>query len=80
MTIVTNISPLTGKENKMTIDVTIDQIQSWEGGVLIQNAMPNLSPEEREFMISGYTVDEQRLIFGSGEEEEEEEEEQGLPF
>jgi hypothetical protein len=30
----------------------------WERGVLIQDAMPHLSPDEREFLMTGITPDE----------------------
>jgi len=35
--------------------VTLAQLNEWESGVLAQNAMPNLSADEREFLISGCT-------------------------
>ncbi len=42
-------SPFSGNTNSMEIEVTQEQLSSWESGVLIQNAMPNLSADEREF-------------------------------
>tara|TARA_R100000234_G_C4931634_1_gene148761 strand:+ start:601 stop:747 length:147 start_codon:yes stop_codon:yes gene_type:complete len=42
----------------MEIDVTEEQIALWESGVLIQNAMPNLSADEREFIKTGITPEE----------------------
>lgn len=51
---ITKTSPLTGQENTMLLDVTIDQVHQWKfGGVLIQDAMPQLSNAEREFPITG---------------------------
>ena len=41
-------SPFSGNKNVMNIDVTEEQIASWQGGQLIQEAMPNLSADERE--------------------------------
>jgi len=57
-------SPFTGKVNAMDLPVTIEQVQKWENGELIQNAMPNLSADEREFLISGYTADDWSKMFG----------------
>ena len=42
----------------MDIDVSHEQIALWEGGMLIQNAMPNLCEDEREFIMTGITPDE----------------------
>jgi hypothetical protein len=39
----------------------------WEGGELIQNVMPELSPEEREFLISGITPKEWDEYYGKEE-------------
>lgn len=55
---ITRKSPFTGKVNTLEIDVTPDQIAAWQGGALIQNAMPHLSPDEREFIMTGITPDE----------------------
>jgi len=36
------------------LDVTDEQIANWRNGALIQRAMPNLTADERELLISGY--------------------------
>lgn len=36
---------------------TTEQYDRWKGGELIQVAMPELSPEDREFLISGMSPD-----------------------
>ena len=51
-------SPFSGNTNSMEIEVTQEQLSSWESGVLIQNAMPNLSADEREFIMTGITPEE----------------------
>lgn len=56
--IITRTSPMTGRINKMDINVTEDQIKKWKSGALIQNVMPNLSPSEREFIMTGITENE----------------------
>jgi len=52
---ITKRSPLTGEYNTMILDVTEEQIARWKSGTLIQDAMPHLNNEEREFLITGYT-------------------------
>lgn len=48
-------SPITGKEVVLDIAVTGQQIRDWRSGTLIQDAMPNLTPDEREFIMTGMT-------------------------
>ncbi len=56
---VIRTSPFSGKTNVMEIDVTQEQLRSWQvDGVLIQNAMPHLTPDEREFIKTGITPEE----------------------
>lgn len=62
--IITKISPLTGNSNTMDLDITNEQLQRWKDGELIQNVMPNLTPAEREFLITGYTQDDWDVMFG----------------
>tara|TARA_B100000959_G_C14867889_1_gene577081 strand:- start:866 stop:1090 length:225 start_codon:yes stop_codon:yes gene_type:complete len=57
-------SPFSGNKNRMTLDVTLAQIEAWKGGELIQNAMPNLSADEREFIKTGITPEEWENTFG----------------
>ncbi len=52
---VTRISNMSGKENTMSLTFTRQQYDDWKAGQLIQNAMPQLSPEEREFLMTGIT-------------------------
>ena len=57
-------SPLSGKTNTMEINCTADQIRRYnEGQEFIQDIFPELSPEEREFLISGITPEEWDEIF-----------------
>ena len=55
---VIRTSPFSGNTNVMEIDVTQEQIALWESGTLIQNAMPHLTPDEREFIMTGITPNE----------------------
>jgi len=53
---ITKTSPLTGRETTMEIDVTEEQLNNWSNKkMLIQIAMPNLTPDEREFIMTGFT-------------------------
>jgi hypothetical protein len=53
--IITKTSPMTGMINTMDVSVTEVQIARWQGGMLIQDAMPDLSVDEREFIMTGMT-------------------------
>lgn len=56
--IILRKSPVTGKMNKREIEITEEQYHSWENGELIQDVMPNLSDDDREFIISGCTPED----------------------
>ena len=56
--LITKTSMLSGNTSSMDIDVSQDQIDLWQGGSLIQNVMPNLSVDEREFIMTGVTAEE----------------------
>ena len=61
---ITRKSPFSGNINTMEIDVTQAQIDAWQNGELIQNAMPKLSADEREFIMTGITPVEWDSTFG----------------
>lgn len=66
---VTRRSILTGKEATREINCTPEQLTFWEAGRgLIQEVMPSVSPEDREFIMTGVTPEEWREIMG-GEDE-----------
>jgi hypothetical protein len=71
---ITRKSPLTGITRTKEINVTEEQILAWQSGELIQNAMPQLSADDREFVKTGITGEEWDQLFGGSEEAEEEEE------
>ena len=50
-------SILSGNERSKEIDVTFEQLDAWHDGQLIQTAMPNVSPVDRDF-IKGIFEDE----------------------
>ena len=57
---VERVSPLTGNTNKMYLDITAEQIEEWNKFPsqrrYIQDIFPNLTQDEREFIMTGYTV------------------------
>jgi|TARA_R110000823_G_C15647841_1_gene470634 hypothetical protein len=55
---------LTGDEHTMDLNVTPRQIKAWQEGTLIQNAMPNLTSVEREFIMTGITKNEWDNLMG----------------
>lgn len=63
---ITRKSPFSGKTNTMDIPVTQEQLDAWNNGALIQNAMPNISPDHREFIMTGITPEEWENMFPAG--------------
>jgi hypothetical protein len=58
-----NISPISGKSNTRTLEVDPGDIMRWHNGALIQDALPYLTPGEREFLLSGITDEEWEELF-----------------
>ena len=52
---ITRKSMMSGVTRTLNLPVTPKQISEWEGGMLIQNAMPHLSMADREFVMTGVT-------------------------
>lgn len=71
---ITRTSPFTGAVNTREIAVTQAQLDAWQGGELIQVAMPHLSADDREFLMTGITPEEWDAAFGSSDEDEDEDE------
>jgi hypothetical protein len=55
---------LSGKTRTLQIPVTQEQLDAWNSGMLAQHAMPHLSEDEREFIMTGITADEWDNAFG----------------
>jgi len=57
--IVKAVSALTGQVSSMVLEITEAQLYAWAvDGVVIQKAMPNLTPDEREFLQTGIRSEE----------------------
>lgn len=56
--LITRVSRLSHRETTQDIPVTEDQLRAWHQGLPIQQAMPNLTAAQREFILSGITDEE----------------------
>ena len=65
---ITRRSQLSGITRTMSLPVTHDQLAAWRAGALAQNVFTNLTPSQREFVMTGITDEEWQEAFG-GEEE-----------
>jgi hypothetical protein len=62
--LVTKQSRISGKISSMDLDITSDQLERINLKIeLIQNIVPHLSSEQREFLITGITPDEWNELF-----------------
>jgi hypothetical protein len=61
--LITMTSILSGKTTTKDINVEPEQVKAWQNGMLIQDAMPELSASDREFIMSGITQEEWDGIF-----------------
>jgi hypothetical protein len=61
--LIKRICPFSGEVKRQYIAVTQDQLDDWLSGVLIQNAMPHLTADEREFIMTGITPDVWEQMF-----------------
>jgi hypothetical protein len=60
---------VSGIERSLDLPVTEAQLERYyEEGLLLQNAFPNLTPGQREFIKTGITQAEWVEIFGEDEE------------
>lgn len=51
-------SPMTGKTVSRSLRVTTAELRAWDAGSLIQDAMPHLSPADREWLQTGLTTED----------------------
>ena len=56
------ICPFCGAEH--SVEVNLAQFEAWQSGELIQRAMPDLTPTEREQLISQICPKCQAEVFG----------------
>ena len=53
-------SMISNKTTTMELPITAGQLNRWEQGELIQNVFPDLTPDQREFIMTGITAEEWR--------------------
>ena len=61
--LIKRISMISNIEHEMEIDVKEEQIKQWQEGMLIQDAMPTLTADEREFLMTGIIPEEWDSLF-----------------
>ena len=60
---ITKTSMLSGLQRSMDLPVRQGHIDHWLGGALIQDAMPHLDADQREFLMTGITPAEWNEAF-----------------
>lgn len=61
--LVTRTSQMSGKTRTLDLPITEKQMHEYNNGELIQYAFPNLSADEREFIMTGITKEEWDELF-----------------
>jgi len=64
---ITRTSMYSGITRSRLLDITEEQLAAYRDGVLIQNAFPHLSDEDREFFLTGITRNEWIEMFSEEE-------------
>ena len=64
-------SIISGLTNSMELPITFVQMDAYMSGVLVQKAFPQLSAEQREFIMTGITPEEWAKLYPEEDEEEE---------
>jgi hypothetical protein len=66
---ITKKSMISGKENTFTIRMDPQDYNDWlNKRKLIQDALPYVSAEDREFLMTGVTPEEWKQLFADGDE------------
>lgn len=69
--LITKRSMLTGNYHTYDLPITEDDLKTWQNGDgLIQNLFPDLTDDEREFLMTGVTREEWDIAFGDEDDEE----------
>jgi uncharacterized protein (DUF779 family) len=61
--LITKKSMVTGNITTKDIKISIHQLNAWKNGMLIQDAMPQVSAPDREFIKTGITSEEWDGLF-----------------
>ena len=68
---ITRVSIISGKLHTKDLPVTEIQMERWKRGALVQDVFPGLTPDQREFILSGITAEEWAGAFPRGDNESE---------
>ena len=60
---ITRTSLFSRVTRTLDLPVTEAQLDAWASGELIQNAFPDLSPDDREFLKTGITAEEWEQMY-----------------
>lgn len=66
--LITRTSRLSGITRTKDIDCTKEQYTDWLCSTFIQDAMPHLSEDDREFILSGITKEEWDSMFNEDDD------------
>jgi len=64
MMLIVRKSRLTGVERAIELPINELHLERWERGQLIQDAMPHLTPAQREYVMTGITEEEWAEMVG----------------
>lgn len=69
--LVTKTSGLTGAENTLEINITLTELREFNnrGHRRAQDVMPHLSPEQREFLMTGISPQEWNELIANTEDD-----------
>jgi hypothetical protein len=65
---ITRTSIATNVTRTIDLPITVQQVDAYVNGALIQDAFPNLDADQREFFKTGITAEEWDAMFGEQEE------------
>ena len=65
---ITRTSPVSGITRSLEIPCTEEQMAAYKDGALIQIAFPDLTADQREFILTGITKDEWDTLFKETDE------------
>jgi hypothetical protein len=66
--LITRTSQYSGIERTMDLPVTNEQFNDYNKGMLVTHAFPQLTKDQREFLITGMTADEWDELFKDHEQ------------
>lgn len=65
---ITRTSTVSGITRSLEIPCTEEQMAAYNSGALIQVAFPDLTADQREFILTGITKDEWNILFEETDE------------